>query len=170
MNHRMSCVTVFSLFLFFALTAQAADTATTPQERLLFVYDTLDKGSLPCVQAIRDELAGAGFAVDEASAGALRRTDAKPYDRLVIYGMVMAFNWKSTVRDWLKTQNNLENRKIFIFVTANRWFKDNLHRDLVKLASQKKATVVDAVSMATNKVSDREKRLKIKTLLAAISH
>ena len=152
--------------LLFALPSRAADTLDVTPAKVLFVYDSITKPSAFYVETIRENLKDASFQVDEASSSALRHKDPSQYSHIVMYGMVMAFNMKSSVRKWLKSQKSLENKKLFIFVTANRWFNENLRKDLVKLASQKNATVVDAVAMATNKVSEAEKREKITALLA----
>ena len=157
---------VLSSTLLFAYPSWATDTLDVTPAKVLFVYDTITKPSAFYVETIRENLKDASFQVDEASSSALRHKDPSQYSHIVMYGMVMAFNMKSSVRKWLKSQKSLENKKLFIFVTANRWFNENLRKDLVKLASQKNATVVDAVAMATNKVSEAEKREKITALLA----
>jgi len=154
--------------LLFALPSQATDTLDATPAKVLFVYDTIDKLSSFYVNTFRENLKNESFQVDEASAAGLRQKDPSQYDQIIMYGMVMAFNMKSLVRKWLKSQKSLENKQLFIFVTANRWFNENLRKDLEKTASQKHATVVDAVSMATNKVSEAEKREKIKGLLAQV--
>jgi|WetSurMetagenome_2_1015567.scaffolds.fasta_scaffold88704_1 hypothetical protein len=146
--------------------SRADDTLTTAHDKVLFVYDTITKATTFYVETIRENLKKESFQVDEASSGGLRQKDPSQYNHVVIYGMVMAFDLKSPVRGWLKSQKSLENKNVFIFVTANRWFNENLLKDLTKLATKKRATVVDAVSMATNKVSDAEKREKILGLLA----
>ena len=164
---RCLLITPFALLLS-ACAILANDTLAATPQKVLFIYDTLDKGSTFYIEAIRHQLTLEGFQVDEASSGNLKQKDISPYKQIVIYGMVMAFNWKSMVRNWLKAQKDLSNRKVYIFVTANRWFLKNLHKDLVKLAIKKHATVVDAISMATNKATEEEKKEKINTLLSQV--
>ncbi|MBN1128287.1 MAG: hypothetical protein JXA71_04840 [Chitinispirillaceae bacterium] len=159
---------ILSLPLMLAPVARADDTAAVAAERILFVYDTIDKSNSFYVATLRELLVAEGYQVKEARAGELLQSGAGPYDRVVIYGMVMAFNWKSMVRDWMKAQTDLSNRKAHVFVTANRWFRENLLRDLVKLTKEKRATVVDAVSMATNKVSDADKKEKMRSFVAGL--
>jgi hypothetical protein len=154
--------------LLFVFPSWAADSLDVTPVKVLFVYDTIDKASAFYVETIRENLKKALFQVDEASSGGLRQKDPSQYRHVVIYGMVMAFNLKSSVRRWLKSQKSLENKNVFIFVTANRWFNENLRKDLAKLATKKRATVVDAVSMATNKVNDAEKREKMMALLSQV--
>ena len=154
--------------LLFAFPSRAADSLDVTPDKVLFVYDTIDKASAFYVGTIRENLKKAQFLVDEASSGGLRQKDPLPYNHVVIYGMVLAFNLKSPVRDWLKSQKNLENKKIFIFVTANRWFNEKLCKELAKLATKQRATVVDAVSMATNKATNEEKREKMMALFSKI--
>jgi hypothetical protein len=82
-------------------------------------------------------------------------------DRIFIHGMVMAFNMKSMIRDWLKQGPDLEGKKITLLVTANRWTLDALTRDLTKLLKKDKATVVEAVSMATKSMDSSAKEKAI---------
>jgi flavodoxin len=156
--------------LLIALTSQANDTLTATTPKVLFVYDTNNKATKIYIEAIRSRLSGDGFTVDEASSSSLKKKDPSSYDKIVIYGMVMAFNAKSMVRNWLKAQKDLAGKKVYIFVTANRWSEEKLHKDLVKLSAKKKAIVVDAVSMATNKVSDEKKREKAVEFLVKIKN
>lgn len=153
-----------------ALTTFANDSLTTVSPKVLFVYDTNGKATKIYIEAIRSKLNADGFAIEEASSKNLKQKDPSSYEKIVIYGMVMAFNAKSVVRHWLKAQKDLAGKKVYIFVTANRWCKDKLHKDLVKIATKKKAIVVDAVSMATNKVSDEKKREKAVEFLVKIKN
>jgi hypothetical protein len=71
--------------------------------------------------------------------------------------MVLAFKAKSPVRDWLKRSPDLGGTKILLFVTASRWFNDDLSGELSALLEKNGAQGVDAVSQATKKLSRAEK-------------
>jgi putative aminopeptidase FrvX len=128
----------------------------------------IDKGSKFYVETIRELLGKEAFQVEVASSDGLRNKDASPYQYVVIYGEVMAFTMKSAVKKWVKAQKSLENKKLLVFVTASRWFNEKLRKDLVTLAEKKRATVVDAVSMATKKATEAEKHEKIRALIATL--
>ncbi len=140
-------------------------TAQTPAGRALYVYDEVNKESEPYIRRFREALAARGIAFDEAAARDLKGRDLSPYDRIVLHGMVMAFNAKSPVRDWLKTGPNLAGKRVYLFVTANRWFLDKLFRELTDLLEKARAKPVDAVSMATKDADDGEKTAAVKAFV-----
>jgi len=131
----------------FLITAGLA--AETAGGKVLLVYDEVNVNSDPYVAQFRETLAAEGLAFEEAVAGSMAGKDLAAYDTVLIYGMVQAFNMKSPIRDWLKTKPGLENKRVSLFVTANRWFLKNLFVQLTKLLDKQKAELVDAVSMAT---------------------
>ena len=51
----------------------------------------------------------------------------------------------------------MKSRKVSLFVTANRWFLDNLYRDLTGLLKKDGADVIDAVSQATKNLNEADK-------------
>jgi hypothetical protein len=159
---------ILSTILLFAFHAPANDTPGTERSRVLFVYDTVDKNSKFYIETIRAYLRERAIEVDDAAVGNLHSTDLSPYKYVVIYGMVMAFNLKSNVRKWVAAQKSLEGKNLAVIVTANRWFNESLRKDLAKLVEQRHGTVVDAVSMATNKMSGKEKKDVIKTHIAKL--
>jgi hypothetical protein len=136
--------------------------AQTPGGKVLLVYDEVNVNSDPYVGYFRQALFAEGLAFEEAVAGSMAGKDLAAYDTVLIYGMVQAFNMKSPIRDWLKTKPGLENKRVSLFVTANRWFLKNLFVQLTKLLDRQKADVVDAVSMATKDLDDSAKAVAVK--------
>jgi hypothetical protein len=131
--------------------------AEPPARKLLFVYDEVNKQSSPYIGYFRDAFAAKGIIYDEAAAAELKAKDLSSYKLIVVYGMVMAFNTKSPIRDWLRTAPDLGGKKVSLFVTANRWYLKQLSEQLLELLKDDKAEVVDAVSMATKNLDNREK-------------
>jgi len=146
------------------VTAQGAST-----QKALYVYDEVNEQSEPYIADFRAALAASGVAFDEAAAGDLMagksgappRVDPSAYDRIIVHGMVMAFNSKSPVRDWLKKKPDLSGKKVSLLVTANRWFLDNLYGQLTDLFEKDGAELVDAVSMATKNTSSAEEKAAV---------
>lgn len=145
-----------------ALLFIASLSAETAGGKVLLVYDEVNVNSDPYVAHFREALAAEGLTFEEAVAGSLAGKDLAAYDTVLIYGMVQAFNMKSPIRDWLKTKPGLENKKVSLLVTANRWFLKNLFVQLTKLLDKQKAEVVDAVSMATKDLDAAAKEAAVK--------
>jgi hypothetical protein len=140
-----------------AVRAQEAGTAAPG--KVLFVHDKVVKQTKTYIDAYRDGLKAAGLTVDETavdSAGAIG--DVTPYTGIVLYCRVMAFGNKSPVRDWLEKQKSLAGKAVFLFVTANRWKHEKHRNDMVELIKARGGDVVDAVAMATAKLTESEKR------------
>lgn len=158
-------------FLILALAAALAAWVSLPcaaQEspgKVLYVYDEVNEQSEPYIAHFRSALSAAGVSFDEVTAAELSSGKASvnpaDYDRILIHGMVMAFNGKSPVRDWLKKKPALEGTKVSLFVTANRWFLDNLFSQLTSLVKKDGGDLVDAVSMATKDTSDEQERAAV---------
>ncbi len=136
--------------------------------RVLYVYDETNEQSQPYIAHFRAALQASGRPFNEAAAGELAGKDLSPYDFIVIHGMVMAFNAKSPVRDWLKKHPDLTGKKVSLFVTANRWFLDNLFDDLQTLLEKDKANVIDAVSMATKTTTDADEAEAVAKLIGRL--
>ncbi|MDP3177682.1 MAG: hypothetical protein Q8M76_07245, partial [Spirochaetaceae bacterium] len=140
--------------------ATAAATAAS-REKILFLYDEMNEQSTPYIGRYREIFAAAGIPFDEATAADMKSRDLSPYRLIVVHGMVMAFNAKSPIRDWLKTGPDLRGKNVSLFVTANRWFLKDLFGQLRKLLESRGAVVVDAVSMATKDTDDAAERAAI---------
>jgi hypothetical protein len=130
-------------------------------ETVLYIYDEANENSSPYLGYARAAFKAQGIPFEMASVAEVPSKNLAAYDRIFIHGMVMAFNTKSMVRNWLKQGPDLEGKEITLLVTANRWSLAALTRDLTKLLKKEKATVVEAVSMATKSMdgSAKEKAL-----------
>jgi hypothetical protein len=151
--------------------AQARDSAAVNEEspRTLFVYDTLDKDSRFFIQAFRDAFADAGIAFDEAAVEHATVDEMSPYERVIIYSRVMAFNMKSAVRTWVKTMESFKDTKVLICVTAHKWFEEKHRKGLAAQVKKKDGELVDAVAKATAKMSEKEKRAWVRQCLSVFN-
>ncbi len=148
-----------AVFLFCANFVQAVypETVSTDTRKILFVHDGEQNGPTAFEERFRSVFRDTGIAFDEVAAGNADSVDISQYRAIVIHSMVMAFNAKSPVRDWLKRSPDLAGSKTFLFVTASRWFNDELSGELTALLKKDGSEVVDAVSQATKKLSLAEK-------------
>lgn len=148
-----------AVFLFCANFVQAVypEAVSADERKVLFVNDGAQKGSTAFDERFRAVFRDSGIAFDEVSAGNADSVDISQYRAIVIHSMVMALNAKSPVRDWLKRSPALGGTKTFLFVTASRWFNDDLSGELSALLEKDGSRVIDAVSQATKKLSPAEK-------------
>lgn len=137
---------------------------------VLYVYDEVNEQSVPYIEHFHGALSAYGISYDEVAAADLlsgkAAVDPSDYDYLIVHGMVMAFNSKSPVRDWLKKKPDLTGIKVSLFVTANRWFLANLYGQLTELFEKDGAELVDAVSMATKETADSDERAAVSAHVA----
>jgi hypothetical protein len=130
---------------------------------ILHVYDEANDNATPYLGYFREAYASQGIDYDQVTIVELKAGDLERYDTIVIHAMVMAFNMKSPVRDWLKTKPSLSGKRTYLFVTANRWFLDKLYGQLTSLLEGK--TELDAVSMATKELDEAAKKNAVRTLV-----
>ncbi|MGC8764273.1 MAG: flavodoxin family protein [Brevinematia bacterium] len=129
---------------------------------MLLVYEEANSSIDPWRKLFRDEITNEGFVFEECPAVKMKGKDLASYDVIIIYGAVMAFTKKEPIRDWLNAETNLSGRKVGLFVTANRWFLKEYFTELEKILEKKDVKIVDAVSSATKKLNEEEKRLLIR--------
>ncbi|MBN1759022.1 MAG: hypothetical protein JW863_11930 [Chitinispirillaceae bacterium] len=134
----------------------AQDSTTTG--KVLFVSDKTDKPAKFFLDAFTEELTASGRPFDEVAVDAKSPVDPAEYSSIVVYSQVMAFNNISPVSAWVKSQKSLQGKRLFLFVTANRWFYESRLKKLVKLVGDRDGEVVDAVTMATTKMNAEQKR------------
>jgi hypothetical protein len=134
-----------------------AEDSNPGAQKVLYVYDEVNKNSELYIGYFRKAFNEAGVVFDETAVADIKGKNLADYRAIVMHGMVMAFNSKSELRDWLKTSPDLKDRKVSLFVTANRWFLDNLNRDLTGLLKKDGADVIDAVSQATKNLNEEGK-------------
>jgi len=156
-----------ALILLAALTILPLSAQPAPP-RILFIYDEVNEQTEPYIAHFRDAFASSGMTFDETAAGDLKSKDISRYDVLVLHGIVQAFNAKSPIRDWLKTEPAVTGKRVYLFVTANRWFLDNLFKDLTKLLEKSGAKPVDAVSMATKETDDASEKAAVKAFVVKV--
>lgn len=138
-------------------------------KKVLFVYDVVDERSGFYIDAFRKALAKTGHDISEVAVEKGTVEDISSYDVLVVYSRVMAFNMMSPVRKWLKKHGSFKGRKLFLYVTADRLFHKAHCRGLIKLVKKREGVVIDAVTMATNKMSDEDKVRTIGTHLQKLT-
>jgi hypothetical protein len=157
------------LFLVLSLVACAAALAAqTATGKILYVYDEVNKQSTPYIGYFRAALAQDGIAFDEATASQAAKMDLSGYRAVLIHGMVMAFNSRSLVRDWLKAEGRLGGTRVALLVTANRWFLDKLKLQLTELLRKDGALPVDVVSAATKTMDEAAKEAVVRSLVAEL--
>jgi len=167
-----------SILVAFALIHPVSAESAATGGKALYVYDEVNEQSEPYIANFRAALSAAGVAFDEVTAAELASgtsgVDLASYDRIIVHGMVMAFNSKSPVRDWLKKKPDLSGKKVSLFVTANRWFLvtanrwflKNLYGQLTDLVEKDGGNLVDAVSMATKSTTDADERAAVDAQVA----
>jgi hypothetical protein len=138
-----------------------------PQElgTVLYIYDEINEQSEPYIGYYRSAFKELGIPFEESAAGDLSKKDLAAYSTLVVHGMVMAFNNKSPVRDWLKKKPAIAGKRVSLLVTANRWFLDNLYKQLRDLFGKSSVDLVDAVSMATKNTTDAQEEEAVRAQL-----
>ncbi len=146
-----------------------AEGAAVEDRKILYVYDEVNENSRPYIGYFRDAFTQEGIAFDEVSADGVKSKNLNEYRAILIHGMVMAFNSKSPVRDWLKTSPDFAGRSVSLFVTANRWFLKDLYRDLTGLLKKDKVTMIDAVSTATKDLDGPAKAALVRKQVAGLA-
>lgn len=139
MKHVLSVVLLLSLASI--VCAQSAKT--------LFIYDEDNPQLEPFRLLLQNELTAQGVGYDSSSIANIANVQLDQYENLILYSAVMAFGMKSPIRDWLKKTPQLQEKKIALIMTANRWSLDKLFKEIRALLTTQKANVVDAVSGAT---------------------
>ena len=137
--------------------------------RVLFVSDKTDKPAKFFMDAFTEELTAAGVTFSGNAVDAKSMIDDMPYATILVYSQVMAFNNISPVSAWVKAQKSLKGIRLFIFVTANRWFYESRRKKLGKLVKERGGEVVDAVTMATNKMTAEGKRKAVRKMVNKVA-
>lgn len=145
-----------------------AAVVAAPAGKILYLYDEVNEQSTPYIGYFREALAAEGIAYEESAVAEVSADKLKTYGYILAHGMVMAFNMKSPLRDWLKTSPDLRGKKVSLFVTANRWFLDDLFGQLRKLLERDQAELVDAVSMATKELDAAAEREAVRAHVARL--
>jgi hypothetical protein len=166
-NRFLFCVVFLLAASLFPAFAQRS--ASQPSPTMLFVYEAKDKKIDSWVSLFKEELQARNIKADFYLPSELAGKDLSGYDVVVIYGVVQAFTNLEPIRDWLKTKVDLSGKKVHLFVTANRWYLGKYFDQLKKLLAKKNANLADAVSSATQKLSDSEKNELVKAFIGRIN-
>jgi menaquinone-dependent protoporphyrinogen IX oxidase len=167
---RIVCSLIFVISTAMALRAHSNDAEQMTVSKTLFVYDSLDKDTKIYIEAFRDQMNAKKVQFDEMVLSKSKTVDVSPYETIVIYSRVMAFNLRSPVRKWLRSVKKLQNKKVYIFVTANKFFEKKNLKDIVKLVAKSDGEIIDAVSMATGKLSEEQKAQSIAEHLVKLNN
>lgn len=155
--------------LLFVMVTGISASGNEQKTKALFVYDKVDENSKFFVECFRTQLQNAGVQFDEYAVDSSDKKDISAYLHFFVYSRVMAFDMASSVRKWVHGEKGFDGKKLFIFVTAAKWFFEKHKNDLVTHAAQRGGTVVDAVSMATGKMSEERKVEEVRTHLSKFS-
>jgi len=168
MKNRVLAFVVFLLTITF-YPAFGQRSASQPSPTVLFIYEAKDKQIESWLSLFKEEMQASNLKADFFLPSELAEKDLTAYDVVVIHGAVKAFTNLEPIRDWLKTKVDLSEKKVHLFVTANRWFLEKYFNQLKNLLSKKNANVVDAVSSATKNLSGSDKRALVKDFIAKIN-
>lgn len=133
-------------------------TDSTTTTTTLFVYEEKNEKIDPWVNRFKDAFGADSGNVEFLASAEMKGKDITKYSPIVIYGVVQAFTFKGPVRDWLKTSVDLSGKKVYLVVTANRWFLKDYFNQLKTVLTKKNTNVVNAISGATQKMSEEEKK------------
>jgi hypothetical protein len=158
MKHVLSVILLLSLASL--VCAQSAKT--------LFIYDEDNPQLEPFRLLLQNELSAQGVSYDSSSVADLNAVQLDTYENLILYSAVMAFGMKSPIRDWLKKNPQLQEKKIALIMTANRWSLDKLFKEIRALLTKQKVNVVDAVSGATKDLDADEKAKLVRDYVASL--
>ena len=145
----------------------STDTVSENAE-VLFLYDKIKGVSMVHVNAFRDAFKTTGITVEEIAVDDKSTIDLIPCPTIVLYSMVMAFDNMSPVRAWLKRQKSLKGKRMYVFVTANRWFYKKHLKKLMRIVKNRGGEVVDGMTMATHAMSGDEKREAVNTFVSKV--
>lgn len=162
-------VLLISSLLLCAAGTYSNDTLTNgSSDKILFVYEEPNEQISPWVELFKKTFAGQNRSVEYAASADVFKKDITSFSSVVIYGAVQAFTFKGPVRDWLKTDVNLAGKKVYLIVTASRWFTEDYFKQLKKELTKKNAETVNAVSAATAKMTDNDKSTFVNNFIASI--
>jgi hypothetical protein len=142
---------------------------TEGPSKVLFVYDKTDRVSTLHVDAFRDGFKKNGSSVIETAVDGKTKTDVLHGQTVVLYSMVMAFDNISPVRAWLKKQKPLNGKRVYVFVTANRWFYKKHLKQLIAIIRNQGGEVIDGMTMATSKMSREQKREAVMKMVGKVT-
>jgi major membrane immunogen (membrane-anchored lipoprotein) len=141
---------------------------TIDYAKTLLLYEEKNEQIDPWVKRFSDALKAVNKKVDIVSTAEIKGKNLSQYTTIVIYGVVQAFTFKGPIRDWLKTDVDFTGKKVYLAVTANRWFLNDYFKQLQNGLKKSNADVINAVSGATQKMSEGDKQSFVKSFIAKI--
>lgn len=147
---RLLMISLLSIFLAAGISAQ--------EGKILFLYEESNENLDPWIAMLQDGLNRRQIPYTAMASAEINQSELATYDRIFIYGAVMAFTMKEPVRDWLKTGPDLSGKKVSLLVTCNRWFLEKYTGQLEELLKRNHAVLVDSVSGATKNLGEAEKK------------
>jgi major membrane immunogen (membrane-anchored lipoprotein) len=157
---------IFSLLILSITGRSSSNTIDT--DKTILVYEEKNEQIDPWVKRFSDALGAGNKKIDVVSSAEMKGKSLSQYTTIVIYGAVQAFTFKGQVRDWLKTGVDLTGKKVYLAVTANRWFLNDYFKQLKDGLTKSNAEVVNAVSSATQKMSESDKQAFVKNFVEKI--
>ncbi len=151
------CALLTGSLLLWAGSVYSNDTVTNSGSTILFVYEEKNELIDFWVERFKTAFSNQNRKVEYVVSADANKINIESYSSVVIYGAVQAFTFKGPVRKWLKSDVGLTGKKVHLIVTASRWFATDYFKQLKKLLTKKKAETINAVSAATEKMSDADK-------------
>jgi menaquinone-dependent protoporphyrinogen IX oxidase len=150
------------MFVFFLLLALYAQTEN--QTQVLFIYDNLKDSNKISIDALRNKLETAGIAYKEYDLKKSKRDDINlsEYDYILIYSEVRAFKIRRPLRKWLSRTESFKGKKIGAYVTGiTDKYSYRAAKQFKSVITAKDGEIIDAVSSATRKLTEQQKKDKI---------
>jgi hypothetical protein len=160
-------IVIISMMLF-AASIYSNDTLSDDGHDMLFVYEENNEQIDKWVELFKTEFNDLKRTVEFVTSADAHKKNVTSFSTVVIYGAVQAFTFKEPVREWLKSDVSLAGKKVFLLVTANRWFAADYLKQLKNELTKKNAETVNAVSAATAKMSDTDKTAFVKQFIQNI--
>jgi len=154
LNIRLLCTILIAAI---SLSAQSKDSLNLSFSKALVVYDKVDTVTKLYLDALRNQLQKKGVHFDETAVEEKGKKSVDGYHTICIYSRVRAFTMDSPVKKWISSLASLQNTKVYIFVTANRWLYDTHLNQIIKAVKDKNGTVIDAVTEATKDLTKEQK-------------
>ena len=148
------------LFLLLSVYAQT----DKEKPRVLFIYDNLKDSNTFYIDALKSRLDSAEITYKEHDLKKSKKDSLNfpAYDYILIYSEVRAFKIRRPLRKWLKKTESFKGKKIGAFVTGvTDKYSYRVAKTFQSQISEKEGEVVDAVSSATKKLTEEQKKKKV---------
>lgn len=133
---------------------------------ILLLYDKLNKKSELSILYLKEQLISEGILVKDIRIKNAIRNDLEinNFNYIVIYSEVRAFHMRKHLKKWLNTIDDFENKKIALFITSiTEKYGKRVTSKIEDITIKKNGIILDAVSSATGKISEKNKKKRIET-------